>query len=282
MTLPSPRIRPLTCLLALLLVGSALTGQDDGAARALAGAYQKSKLMVAISDVAWRPGLCLAVGRLPVGGTLSLDLPLEAGYEYTFVGSGEEALGDLDLHLLDAGGQALTADREDDDTPIVTFAPTDDGAYRLQLHAVAADRPEVFVSVGLLRSGGRPLADADYRALTQRLAAAEPVTAPNGDGDWVLYAALLPADGITLERPAAAATGFALSSFGNPAHHPEFYLLPPGQTRPRLATADGAGRSRLPGPADPAGAYRLRVQPPERSTADHPLLLIRATDAPPE
>ncbi|NJB87719.1 3-deoxy-D-manno-octulosonic-acid transferase [Lewinella marina] len=139
---------------------------------ALDGSFTKSNLLVALSGAEWRSGLCLAVAELERGGTVSLDLPLEGGTKYLIVGAAESSAADIDVLLRDGNGEVVEQDTETDKTPVVEIWVDSTAIYTVQVQLLSGQDSTAFVSLGLLQSGGTPLADRDYRAVSRQFAAA--------------------------------------------------------------------------------------------------------------
>lgn len=137
--------------------------------QALDNLFEKCNLMVAISEVDWRPGLCIGATRLGRGQTISLRLKLRAGYDYAFVATGDHHVTDLDLYLRGPDQETIRLDTESDNTPIVDFTIDSTGGYTLQLHLVAAAQDEAYVAVGFLRDQGLLVREDDYRSLRREM-----------------------------------------------------------------------------------------------------------------
>jgi hypothetical protein len=137
-------------------------------ARSLEYTFNKADLLVAITDMDWRPGLCLAAAPLSVGETAALHLSLEANTRYTFVASGSRPATDVDLYLRDENGEVVAEDQEPDATPVLEFRTSVAGQYLLQLRLAGSERPEDFVSLAILCSSGAPLIKDGYQRLASR------------------------------------------------------------------------------------------------------------------
>ena len=165
----------------------------------LDGVFAKCNLMVALSGQEWRPGLCLTAAELEAGTTVSLEVQLEADESYTFIASSAQRDNDLDLYLRDGDDEIVATDDRADGTPILQFTAEEEGRYIIQLHLARSTGPAAFVGLGMLASGGRSLADADYRRVgAQFAAAAGAVRAAGGAGrfgsganEWCVYGYLL-------------------------------------------------------------------------------------------
>ena len=174
----------LLCLVLLCLpVRAQSWSEAERMLTAVDGTFAKCDLMVAVSGVEWRSGLCLAAAEVERGSTISLSVTLEADRQYVFIGSGEATVGDMDLLLRDGAGKTIGEDLESDRTPVVEVDVKQSGTYSLQVHLLNADAPTAFVSVGILSSAGDPLSGEDYRQVSRQFgAAAGAVRAAGGAG----------------------------------------------------------------------------------------------------
>ncbi|WP_116127095.1 3-deoxy-D-manno-octulosonic acid transferase [Lewinella sp. IMCC34183] len=192
-------LRLLVLLLLALPVQAQHWSQADRMLDALDGTFTKCNLMASVSGLEWRPGLCLAAAELPRNGTISLDVPLEAGRQYVFIASAESSAIDIDLFLRDPAGRVIEEDTEDDKTPVVEVAVDTSGVYSLQLHLLGGRDTTAFVSLGLLQSFGRDIRPDDYRQISQQFAAAAGAVRAAGGarrfgvqpGTWSVFGALL-------------------------------------------------------------------------------------------
>lgn len=165
-------LRLLFCLLSCLPLNAQSWGPADRMTETLDGVYAKCNLMVAVSGVDWRPGLCMAATELSGGQSVSLRLTLEAGYRYVFIASTSATGVDLDLNLRNQADSILQTDQEADATPVVEYAPDSSDTYILQLHLAGATAENVTVGLGILQSYGRPLPDRSYREVSRQFGAA--------------------------------------------------------------------------------------------------------------
>ena len=204
-------------LVVFLLLSLPVTGQSWEAAdrmeATLDGVFTKCHLMVALSGQEWRSGLCLAAAELEGGTTVSLEVQLVAGEEYTFIASTEERNNDLDLYLRNGEREIVAADDRADGTPVIQFSTENAGRYIIQLHLARATTPAAMVGLGMLSSSGRSLADSEYRRVSaQFTAAAGAVRAAGGASrfgagrnEWCVYGYLLE------EREGATISGLRLA-----------------------------------------------------------------------
>jgi hypothetical protein len=231
--------------------------------------FEKGNLMVAISGMEWRPGLCLASARVPAGESVALNVQLRANYNYSFIGAVDEAGRDVDFFLRDARGQVVAADEETDDSPIIKYRPLQDGTYQLQLHLVSSQAPAGFLSLSILRSGGAPILEFDYRKLNQQFfGAATGIKSvhpklqwQNGVNQWCVFGYLLNNDaGLSLRglklgdgRRFFAATGSGVSG------KIDLYLA---DTQRRIVAADEAPNAYplLEYNAQSSEVYDLRIE----------------------
>ncbi len=237
--------------------------------RALYAAFAKGDLMVAISPVNWRPGLCLAAARLTVGQTISLEVNLLARTDYVLVGSGATQRNDIDLSLRDSTGTIVATDYEKDGTPVIEFQPATSGSYTLQVHLVAGVNPSDFVAVSLLRKGGRVLPENEYVQISSTFfaAAAEIQSAYAGTswqsrtGQWCLFGySLAEGEGATLRRlqPGPGPSFFAAGG-GDNLKNIDLYLA--NEAHRIVAKDNGPDAFPLVTYNCPAGAYfDLRIE----------------------
>lgn len=140
--------------------------------QALNNVFEKASLMNALSEFSWSEGLCLTGGILDVGNLLALEVELEEGEAYTFVGGGDEDVRDLDMYIVDRNEQVIASDVEDDDTPIPDFVAPYSGRYSVRLQLVAGDAPTSFVALSLLQKKGFTLLEDAYQQTSDKFFAA--------------------------------------------------------------------------------------------------------------
>ena len=200
----------------LLICFSTLAGQSTvqsnnqtGPQKALYAAFEKGDLMVAISPVNWRPGLCLAAAQLAVGQTVSLRINLLARTDYVFIGSGANQSSDIDLILRDSTGAIVSTDFANDATPVLEYRPVTSGSYTLQVHLVAGAQQREFVALSLLRAGGRVVQEQEYiRVANSFFATAQEIQSAYKEtfwqskpGQWCLFGySLAEGEGATLQQ----------------------------------------------------------------------------------
>lgn len=207
--------------LALLFSSQWLIAQDAPGPRAsLSAVFEKGNLMVALSEMEWRPGLTMAAARLETGGTVSLNLSLRANTRYVFIAStASGGASDADLYLRDTAGRALAQDQEPDGTPVLEYKTTTAGTYQLQLHLAGSNLNEEFVAVNILRGGGQNLFRQEYEQVANNFFRLANVARSNFAGthwlrqpnQWCLFGYSLGHDkGITLRnlRPGKGDTFF--------------------------------------------------------------------------
>ena len=214
----------------LLLLSSGLTGalaaQPTGPREVMNAVFEKGNLFVALSELEWRSGLCLAATQLAVGERSQLALSLTAGTAYAFLGSGAPEGTDVDLYLYDAAGAAVAQDDATDGTPIIEFTPDRNGSYVLELHLVGADRPESYAAVSLLSRGGRRVLDQEFNRLDDQFFAS--VTALRRaapalhwarlPGGWCALGYVLgQGEGATLQRLRTTADKLTVTAAGEPS-----------------------------------------------------------------
>ncbi len=243
--------------------------------------FQKSKLMVALTEMEWRPGLCAGVARLEAGKSVSQLLYLEGGREYAFIASGGPAVTDLDLYLRRPGGQLLESDQETDPSPVVVYTPKRSGPYTLQLHLPTATVPEAIVSFNVLTTDGTDLPEARFRHVLRELdfshralADLEPgsgfTTAPR---QWLLYGFLLDErNPVTLETlQPQRSENHVMVAAGEHLTKIDLYLQKPDGT---IITGEIRDEtlSLLNFHSLTDASYRLRIE--ARSNADQELLFL--------
>ncbi len=150
---------PIACLFA-----ASLHAQEDSAEDTwLPGYYmqqatdnvlEKASLMTAFNGYTWNTELTMAASLLEVGNTLALDLVLEPGVAYSILGGGDEDVVDIDLYIIDEQGKVISADVEDDDTPILEFDVSKKGNYSLRAQLVSGNAPTSFIAISFMRKGG--------------------------------------------------------------------------------------------------------------------------------
>ncbi len=274
---------PGTCVRAqpeLLPSQSTPTPPDDRLESALNAAFEKGNLMVALAGVEWRRGLALVAGTCPTGESLALEVTLEANVNYAFLASAESGAYDVDLLLRDGNGQLVAQDTELDGTPILEFRPAQGGTYQLQVHAVSGPDPRSHLGLSLLRSGGLPVLERDFRTLSDVFfASVAGISKSSGaawlqvSGQWCLFGYLLDEGrGETLRRiRPGPGKGYFVASGGNNFRDIDLYLADEEQRIVLVDTAPNAFP--LLEYVFPANApYELRVEV-ERSRNPGLLLL---------
>lgn len=88
-------------------------------------------------------------GSLEHDRSVSLTLPLRLGREYALIAVCDVDCDNLDLRLYGGNDQVMASDLEDDDVPVIMFAPKRDGKYRLQITMVKCGSSPCFYGVGL-------------------------------------------------------------------------------------------------------------------------------------
>ena len=88
-------------------------------------------------------------GATASGDTESISLTLRGGQEYVIVGVCDDDCSDLDLRLYDRGGNELAEDIELDAWPILEYAPSASGDFRVQVVMVTCSVSPCFYGVGL-------------------------------------------------------------------------------------------------------------------------------------
>lgn len=88
-------------------------------------------------------------GSLNHDASESLTLPLRAGRQYAVLAVCDNDCTDIDLRLYSGSDKEISVDIEDDDTPIVTIAPDQDGKFRLKITMAKCSTSPCFYGVGL-------------------------------------------------------------------------------------------------------------------------------------
>lgn len=95
-----------------------------------------------------------AVGTLADRASHGVTVMLTAGVHYTFVGVCDDDCDDLDLVLSDARGDALAADTDPDDTPLIAFTPRRTGTYSLHVYMTSCNNEPCAYGVGVYHGRG--------------------------------------------------------------------------------------------------------------------------------
>lgn len=101
-------------------LSSAISGDNYGS---MGGVFGSSELL----------------GRVDVGDTAWVEVRLEAGTEYFFVGACDLDCSDLDLFIRDAGASTVASDVEMDDYPVVGYTPSTSGYYQVGSRMVTCE-----------------------------------------------------------------------------------------------------------------------------------------------
>jgi hypothetical protein len=88
-------------------------------------------------------------GATASGDPESISLTLRGGQEYVIAGVCDDDCSDLDLRLYDRGGNELAEDIELDAWPILEYAPSASGDFRVQVVMVTCSVSPCFYGVGL-------------------------------------------------------------------------------------------------------------------------------------
>jgi hypothetical protein len=127
-----------------ITAAAALGGALLGAAPALAQdewAAQVERIMEAatrsMAEEGYQYGGYSHAGSLNEGAVDTLSLRLGGGMTTQLVGVCDTDCSDLDMRLNDANGNTIDVDVLDDDAPIVSVTPGNNGAYTLEVQMVA-------------------------------------------------------------------------------------------------------------------------------------------------
>ena len=274
------RVLALLLLLTAPLAAQSVETDIERVRETLVRNFQRSKLLIALTELEWRPGLHAGVARLAAGETISQSLWLEAGREYAFIGSGGPEVTDLDVYLRRAGGAALTSDQEPDPSPVVSFVPPKTGAYVLQLHLVGSTEPEALVSFNALATAGTDLVEEDFRNVLRQFGFShralhdlEPdLRLTDAPGQWLLYGLLVDeANPVVMHdlRPGGP-TCYVATAGSEQFSAIDLYMGDPDGSIVSGDTADDALPLLIFDP-QPATPYRLRA---EGRGSDGPALLL--------
>lgn len=159
-------------LICALLVTSINAQDDDTWApatymqQATSNTFEKASLMNALSEFSIGNNLAMAGAIIKVGSTIALDIELEEGKQYTFIGGGDEDVYDLDMYIVDLNGDVVCSDTEDDDTPIPDFTAAYTGRYSLRMQLISGEAPTSFVSFMIMTTTGNTIPDEEYETIS--------------------------------------------------------------------------------------------------------------------
>lgn len=86
--------------------------------------------------------------RLNPGDTDSITLELDGGKQYMLIGVCDTDCKDLDMRLLDSDGTQVAVDTLDDDLPVLEFAPSRTGKYKIQVKMIQCSNSPCYYGVG--------------------------------------------------------------------------------------------------------------------------------------
>lgn len=156
----------LTVLISLSAQEEETWSPGDYMRQATDNTFEKASLMSALSEFSISNNLAMAGAIINVGSTIALDVELEAGKAYTFIGGGDEDVVDLDMYIVDINGEVVASDIEDDGTPIPDFTADYTGRYSLRLQLVSGEAPTSFVSFIMMTTDGNPISDEEFSAIS--------------------------------------------------------------------------------------------------------------------
>lgn len=119
--------------------------------------FEKANLMSSLSDFKLSDNLAMGGAIIEVGATISLEIELESGKEYTFIGGGDSDVTDLDMYIVDESGEVVASDTEDDDTPIPDMTAAYTGRYTLRMQLVSGEAATSFISFVMMTKDGNGL-----------------------------------------------------------------------------------------------------------------------------
>lgn len=73
------------------------------------------------------------LASLQPGASYDWNVNLNAGIPYRIIGACDNECSNVDLQLLDGGGNVVSADTLPDDFPVVDFTPSANGAYQVRI-----------------------------------------------------------------------------------------------------------------------------------------------------
>jgi hypothetical protein len=150
---------------------------------------------------------CFMGALLKVGKQAESTIPLKGGFEYAFVGGGDDDAVDLDLYLVDPEGKIIARDVDDDPTPVVVFKAPADGQYRILLKLAESRAMSSFCGYATMRSGGFDVPPQNLTTCAARLMKLCEIIANktggaafhDDEGEWALVGSIL-AQGQTLTQ----------------------------------------------------------------------------------
>lgn len=89
-------------------------------------------------------------GSLQEGRQMSFPVELNSGVDYIFVGFCDDDCGDLDMAVLDAGGEELEADYLPDAQPVLILTPERAGQFQIRVDMVVCSVEPCLFAVGVL------------------------------------------------------------------------------------------------------------------------------------
>jgi hypothetical protein len=104
------------------------------------------------TTLGWSKNLGFMGAFVQPGGRVTMELTLNQGVTYAFIGGGGEAASDVDIRIL-RGGVAMAKDTQVDANPMVVFQPNSTGRYTLEL-SMYQGRVAEFLAVAVLTSDG--------------------------------------------------------------------------------------------------------------------------------
>ncbi|HEY2824813.1 MAG TPA: hypothetical protein VGI83_04640, partial [Gemmatimonadales bacterium] len=93
-------------------------------------------------------------GSLRKTSSEDLNITLEAGFDYAFLGVCDSDCGDIDLQLSDAGGQRIDSNYEKDDHPVVKGNQVAGGQYKVHVYMASCSTEPCYYGIGVYRRRG--------------------------------------------------------------------------------------------------------------------------------
>ena len=89
------------------------------------------------------------LGKLSDDTSESWTFSMDASTDYVLTGACDNDCSDIDLLILNADGETVEEDTEEDDTPVVFFSPKKDGRYTVRVKMYACSDEPCYFGFGL-------------------------------------------------------------------------------------------------------------------------------------
>jgi hypothetical protein len=90
-------------------------------------------------------------GDLDSSENKTFQIELRSGRSYAILGACDDDCEDMDLFLMDRGGNALEADADVDSFPLISFTSSYTGSYQVRAEMFACSVEPCFYSIGVYR-----------------------------------------------------------------------------------------------------------------------------------